>query len=141
MRDAIKTGLNLICKMIVLPFVIVCKLEEKFTSGPSEVVFGTCAHILAMLPGLPGAFLRRGFYSMTLEKCSPHCHIGFGTLISHRNTTLEDHVYIGSYALIGSAHIGEHALIGSRASILSGTEVRVRGENGMWTKFSSDRLV
>jgi len=78
---------------------------------------------------------------MTLEKCSPHCHIGFGTLISHRNTTLEDHVYIGSYALIGSAHIGEHALIGSRASILSGTGLHVRGEDGMWTKFSSDRLV
>jgi virginiamycin A acetyltransferase len=94
---------------------------------------------MAILPGLPGAFLRRAYYSLTLQLCSNHCHIGFGTLISHRAAIIEDHVYIGSYALIGSAHIGAHSLIGSRTSILSGKPLHVL-EEGMWTPYSADRL-
>jgi acetyltransferase-like isoleucine patch superfamily enzyme len=93
-----------------------------------------------MLPGLPGAFLRRAFYSLTLDKCSLHCHIGFGTIFSHRSATIEEHVYIGSYSIIGSAHIGEHCLIGSRVSTLSGKALHVLGDDGMWTPYSAELL-
>ena len=95
---------------------------------------------MAILPGMPGAFLRRAFYHLTLEKCSLHCHIGFGSIISHRCTTIEKHAYIGSYALIGNAHLGEHCLIGSRVSILSGEALHVLDNHGMWTPYSSELL-
>ena len=105
------------------------------------MVFHICTHILAILPGLPGAFLRRAFYSLTLDKCSQHCHIGFGSIFSHRFTTVEKYVYIGSYSIIGSAHLGEHCLIGIwRVSILSGKALHVLDEDGMWTPYSAERL-
>lgn len=140
MKPLIKAILNLLSKVLVLPLVIICKLEEILLSRDSEIVFHFCTQTVALLPGLPGAFLRRGFYSLVLDECSPDSHIGFGTLFSHRSNTIKAHVYIGNYALIGSCHIGEHSLIGSRASILSGTALHELGEDGKWTPYSADRL-
>jgi len=132
--------LNLVCQILVLPLVILSRLEELVFSRDTELLFHTCSHIVALLPGLPGAFLRRAFYSLTLNECSLHCHIGFGTIFSHRSTVVEKHVYIGSYSIIGSTHLGEHSLIGSRVSILSGKELHVLGDDGMWTPYSAERL-
>jgi len=140
MRNFIKYLLNLISLILVLPLIILCKLEEIIFAKNIELLFHTCTHLLAIFPGLPGAFLRRAFYSQTLDKCSWHSHIGFGSIFSHRSTTVEEHVYIGSYAIIGSAHLGEHCLIGSRVSILSGKELHVLGDDGMWTPYSAERL-
>ena len=140
MKQAIKYLLHLLSQILTLPLSIPCKLEEIIFSKDAEVIFQMCTHFLAILPGLPGAFLRRGFYSLTLDKCSLHCHIGFGTIFSHRSNTVEKHVYIGNYALIGSAHLGEHCLIGSRVSIISGKELHTLGEDGMWTPYSAERL-
>jgi acetyltransferase-like isoleucine patch superfamily enzyme len=140
MKQAIKLLLNLLSQLLILPLVVPCKLEEIIFSKNTEVIFQICTHIIALLPGLPGAFLRRGFYSLTLDECSSHCHIGFGSIFSHRSTTVEKHVYIGSYSIIGSAHLGEHCLIGSRVSILSGKALHVLGDDGMWTPYSAERL-
>lgn len=140
MKDAIKFSLNLISQFLVLPFAIICKLEEVLLPGHAETVFNSCTHVMAVLPGLPGSFLRRAFYTLTLESCSPHCHIGFGTIFSHRGAKVGRHVYIGNYALIGTADIGENSLIGSRASILNGEALHERDESGKWTPFSADRL-
>ena len=140
MKSILKSALNILCKLLVLPFVVICKLEEIILSRNAETIFHICTHIMALLPGLPGVFLRRAFYSLTLDECSSHCHIGFGSLFSHRFTTVEDYVYIGSYSIIGSAHLGEHCLIGSRVSILSGKELHVLGEDGMWTPYTPERL-
>ena len=140
MKQAIKFILNLVSLILVLPLIILTKLEEKLFSRDTELIFHMCTHIVAILPGLPGAFLRRAFYALTLDACSFHCHIGFGSIFSHRTTTVAKHVYIGSYAIIGSAQLGEHCLIGSRASILSGKELHVMGDDGLWTPYSADRL-
>lgn len=140
MKQAIKYLLNRLSQILALPLVILCKLEELIFSKDAELIFHTCVHFLAILPGLPGAFLRRGFYSLTLDECSLHCHIGFGTIFSHRATRIEQHVYIGNYALIGSSHLGEYCLIGSRASILSGKALHVLGDDGLWTPYSAERL-
>lgn len=140
MKQKIKQLLNLISQILVLPLVLICKLEEIILSRDAETLFNICTQTLALFPGIPGVFLRRGFYSLTLDKCSVDCYIGFGSLFSHRFTTVEKHVYIGSYSIIGSAFLGEHCLIGSRSSILSGKELHVLGEDGMWTPYSSERL-
>jgi len=140
MKTAIKFALNLISQILILPFAIICKLETIILPGHSEVLFNICAHIMAVLPGLPGSFLRRAFYTLTLDSCSSHCHIGFGSIFSHRSATIERHVYIGNYALIGSVNIGEYSLIGSRASILNGEALHERDASGRWTPFSAERL-
>jgi virginiamycin A acetyltransferase len=139
MKNTIKLALNLFGQLLVLPFILLTRAEE-LLSKDGEVIFNTCAQFMAVLPGLPGAFLRRSYYTLTLEKCSPHCHIGFGAVISHRYAIIEPHVYIGNYALIGSAHLGERCLIGSRASIISGKYLHEKNPDGTWSTFSSDRL-
>ncbi len=125
---------------MVFPFAVLCKLEGWLSYRKSEVLFSTFGQIMAILPGQPGAFLRRAFYTLTLDKCSNHCHIGFGSMFSHTKAVVEDHVYIGNYALIGSAYLGKRCLIGSRASILSGKDLHVLDEEGNWTDYSPDRL-
>lgn len=136
----LKTILNILCKILVLPLVIPTRLEQWLISPHTEMVYNTCAQFVALLPGMPGAFLRRAFYSLTLQECSDHCHIGFGTIVSHRTAIIKDHVYIGSYALIGAAQLLEHSLIGSRVSILSGRALHILEEDGTWSAYSPDRL-
>jgi virginiamycin A acetyltransferase len=140
MKQILKEILIFVSQILAFPLALLSILEDKLWKGDAEGVFLTCAQIVAILPGLPGAFLRRAYYSLTLESCSNHCHIGFGTLISHRATIIDEHVYIGNYALIGSAHLASHTLIGSRVSILSGKPLHVLDEEGMWTPYSAQRL-
>lgn len=140
MRYLIKQIINRLSQLIALPFVFTCWLES-LVSKNVEVIFVFWTNIFALLPGLPGVFLRRGFYSMTLQKCSLDSHIGFGSLFSHRNSIIEDNVYIGNYCTIGSAHIGESSLIGSRSSLLSGSNQHVHNdETGTWGAFSTDNI-
>ena len=125
-------------QLFALPFAITCWLESAF-SAKSEIIFTFWAHVFASLPGLPGVFLRRGFYSLVLQKCSTNCHIGFGSFFSHRQSIVEDNVYMGNYCMVGSAHLKQNCLIGSRASLLSGTEQHTRNEKtGSWEAFSKD---
>jgi virginiamycin A acetyltransferase len=140
MRHAVKFILNSLSQLIVLPFVILTRLEQYLLPRNTEVLFNLCTNIVALFPGVPGVFLRRAFYTLSLDKCSSHCHIGFGTIISHRCTIIHKHAYIGNYALIGNAELGEYCLIGSRVSILSGEALHELDEDGMWTPFSSDLL-
>ncbi|MCF7980470.1 MAG: acyltransferase [Pseudomonadales bacterium] len=140
MKKRLKNLLNVLSQWLMLPLTLPCKFEEKLISKDVEIIFNICTQMVAMLPGLPGVFLRRGFYSIALEHCSLESHIGFGTIFSHRATRVADHVYIGSYTLIGSAIIGKHCLIGSRASILSGTALHILDDNGTWTPYSPERL-
>lgn len=139
-RNLVKRTLFLFSQLLMLPLVLASKLEEWLSAGKSESLFGFCTHLVAMLPGMPGAFLRKGFYTLTLEYCSPDCHIGFGSIFSHRYTVVEQHVYIGMYTIIGAAHIGEYSLIGSRASIVSRKSLHSMGEDGRWTPYSADSI-
>ncbi len=136
LRRWIKFILLFTSQLLVLPLTIPCKLEVWCSSGKSESFFSLCTHLVAMLPGMPGAFLRKGFYTHTLDYCSTDCHIGFGSLFSHRHVVVEKHVYIGMYTIIGSAHIGEYTLVGSRVSILSRNSLHTMGSNGRWTPYS-----
>ncbi|MCU7555374.1 acyltransferase [Alteromonas sp. ASW11-19] len=140
-RQMVKKMMIALSQLIVMPLVVPCKLEEWLSEGKAETVFGFSAQLVAMLPGMPGAFLRKAFYSLTLKSCSTDCHIGFGTLFAHRSSVIEQHVYIGTYAIIGSAHIGEYSLIGSRASIISRQTLHTMGSDGRWTSYSSDAVV
>ncbi len=140
MKQVIKCILNKLCQIIVLPIAAPCKLEEIILSKNAETVFHFCTQFIALIPGIPGIFIRRAFYSLTLERCSLHCIIGFGSLFSHRSSTIEEHVYIGNYSMIGSANLGKHCLIGSRVSILSGKALHVLDEDGRWAPFSPERM-
>src|SRR5262245_52029733 len=105
---------------------------EAAVSKDVESIFLFWTHVFALLPGLPGAFLRRAFYSLTLESCSLDCRIEFGAVFTHRNAVVERHVYVGPYAVIGSVRLREYSLIGTRANLLSGSMQHYMGDDGKW---------
>lgn len=140
MRSVIKFLLNRTSQLVALPFAVTCWLEQGLKKE-SEVVFFFWTNVFAILPGLPGVFLRRGFYSLTLQQCGLNCHIGFGSMFCHRKSIVEEYVYIGNYCTIGSAFLGQHCLIGSRVSLLSGNSQHVHDdETGEWGAFSQANI-
>lgn len=76
--------------------------------------------MLSLLPGKTGSFLRTGFYRFTMKNCDPNVVIGFATLFSQRNTSIDKSVYIGPQCNIGSCHVGKNTLLGSGVHIMSG---------------------
>jgi virginiamycin A acetyltransferase len=138
-RSAVKRALNLVSLALVSPCALTCWLEGRL-SGSSQSVFLLWTHLFAMLPGLPGMFLRRAFYRWTLERCDEEAMIGFGALFSRRNTCVDRGAYIGPYAIIGSAWLRENTLIGSRASLLSGGNQHPRLPSGEWGPTDETKL-
>ncbi len=93
-----------------------------------------------MVPGMPGMFLRRAFYHLVLDYCSLNCHIGFGSIFTHRKASVKENVSIGHYVIIGSAIIGQNCEIASHVSITSGKHQHVKNKNGKWTPFDYSKI-
>jgi acetyltransferase-like isoleucine patch superfamily enzyme len=104
--------------VLVAPLSLAAWLEHKGRAGEQVFAFG--AQLLALAPGLPGAYLRLAYYHATLERCAWEAHIGFGSLFVRRAAVLGRHASMGCYCVIGNAEIGERAMIGSRVSVPSG---------------------
>lgn len=133
-HSACKTVLNALALLAALPPALTC-WAELWVWPRSEVVYQFWTHIYAILPGLPGLFLRRAFYFLTLRSCALDCYIGYGVIFTHRLARVEVGAYIGPYALIGWARLGAHCLIGSRASLLSGGMTHRMQGDGKWSPF------
>lgn len=139
MRIFVKTFFNKIFQLIMLPFALTCWIEH-WLCPASEIAFSVWVHLFALLPGWPGVFLRRGFYSLTLEKCDLCVNVGFGSIFTHRAVVVEKNVSIGNYAIVGSAHIGARCEVASRVSIVSGKNQHEKAPDGHWTPFDQNRM-
>jgi acetyltransferase-like isoleucine patch superfamily enzyme len=138
-RRRLKAAVDGICLVIVVPAAAMCAAETKL--GPhAETMFTAWAQAFALVPGVAGVFLRRAFYRLTLEACGSSFSIGFGAMFTHRAATIEQDVYVGPYALIGSCRLGRGALIGSRSSILSGGSLHTLDASGRWAATDLNRL-
>ncbi len=140
MREALKATGRLVALILVLPLAASCWVFR--TIGLSDTnLFRMWGQVLALLPGGPGVYLRRAYYSLMLEACSNDCHIGFGTLISHRRVRIESGVYIGNYGLLGHVILREGCMIGSRVSIVSGKNQHRFDGQGKWLPSNLDDFV
>jgi acetyltransferase-like isoleucine patch superfamily enzyme len=88
---------------------------------------------MALLPGLPGNYLRAAYYSFTLTSVGRDCHIAFGSFFSHSSASLGDRVGIGAYCVLGQVDIGEGTLFASQIQVLSGRKQHRRDEVGHLT--------
>ena len=140
LRQALKVTIDAIAIALMSPLSACCALERRLVPG-SERVFSTCAQTVALLPGLPGMILRRGFYRVALDSCARDCFIGFGVIFTHRKVVVEPHVYIGPYALIAASILRAGCLIGSRVSILSGGALHEFGPDGRWAATNMNKMV
>jgi acetyltransferase-like isoleucine patch superfamily enzyme len=108
-------------------------LELRFTGG--DELFGFFGQAFGVAPGLPGKYLRRAYYYLTLELCSLTCDIGFLSYCNDRRTRIGEGVYVGCGVSLGAVSLGAGSLIGSRASILSGAHQHRFGPDGKLTAF------
>jgi len=138
-RTAVKSLVNAIALVLVFPCALTCWLEARL-APPTEHLFGFWSNVFALLPGLPGMYLRRAFYHLTLDSCSLDCYIGFGAMFTHRRVIVEDHVHVGPYCLVGSAKLRRGSLVGSRASLLSGPALHEMDAQGHWTPADLSKL-
>lgn len=116
-RRSVKRAIDACFLMAMAPFAILCAIEAR---RGGEALFTMLGQGCALVPGLPGVFLRRAFYRLTLEACGESFFIGFGAWVAHRAARIDEDVYIGPFAVLGSCHLGRGARIGTRCSILSG---------------------
>jgi len=114
----LKRLLFVVAAMVVWPLWILSWLERRLGLGEEAFLFG--AQLLALMPGLPGAFLRSAYYVGTLERCHWEVRIGFGSIFVKRAASMARHASMGNYCVIGNADIGEGVMIGSRVSVPSG---------------------
>jgi virginiamycin A acetyltransferase len=98
--------------------------------GRIEPIYRYWAQGCALVPGLPGDYLRIGYYRLTLEKCSMDSRIQFGSFFVHRSASVARGVCIGCYCVLGKTTIGERTQIGSGVHILSGKQQHPRDAAG-----------
>lgn len=98
--------------------------------GRSESIFTMWAQWCALLPGLPGDYMRIAYYHLTLQECSLESRIQFGSFFAHPQARLGRGVYIGSYCILGRTSIGDRTQIASAVQILSGKRQHGRDAEG-----------
>jgi len=88
------------------------------------------AEAMALVPGLPGDYIRVAYYRLTLEKAPANWRISFGSTFAHREVRVEEGVYIGQYCILGRVEIGARSQIASGVQILSGSHQHQRAADG-----------
>ncbi|WP_045220303.1 acyltransferase [Desulfonatronum thioautotrophicum] len=131
LRNLCKRCGNGVSLVLAYPCAVLCWLERRL-HPVGEELFLFWGQFFALVPGLPGVYLRRAFYRLTLSSCSAACYLGYGTYFTHRTAHVESGVYVGSYTLIGCAWLHTGCLIGSRASVLSSGQLHSLDEHGHW---------
>lgn len=130
---------NFTAILVALPFLATL---AAFSFIGARRAFAGHGEFLSLFPGVPGVFVRRAFFRLTLSRCSDTVSIGFGTLLSNRRSAFGNHVYVGPYCSIGEVNIGNDVLIGSHVSIPNGArqhgierlDIPVREQPGEWPR-------
>lgn len=120
-RQAIKATIQAVALLAVLPFALLAGF------GRFSPAFQTFAHLIALVPGLPGDYVRVAYYALTLDRCSLHSRVSFGSFFAQSSARVGKGVYIGAYCVMGACNIGERTQIASHVQVLGGRHQHARG--------------
>ena len=123
LRQLAKRLIQAVCLAVVSPAAAICGF------GRIRIAFEFFAHAMAMVPGVPGNFLRAAFYKFTLTASSIDVDIWFGTFFSRRGVTLASNVSIGSYCVLAEVDIGPRTQIASHVEV-PGRQQHTRNRDG-----------
>ncbi|MCW5964854.1 MAG: acyltransferase [Bryobacterales bacterium] len=98
--------------------------------GRVEALYHVGTQVVSLLPGIPGDYVRTGYYRWTLQSFGADSRIQFGSYFAHAEARVGDSVYIGSYCILGRTEIGDRTQIASGVQVLSGRRQHGRGEDG-----------
>lgn len=140
MKELAKGTARLGCRLLALPTWIAYRIACGFVD-PDKAFHGASQQ-MSLLPGLLGEYVRREFYRMTLEECSPDCCLSFGTILSKRGARIGRRVYVGTGCTLGLVTLEDDVLLASNVDVLSGSgqhrfddpETPVREQGGTYAR-------
>lgn len=112
--------LSFLCCSTFLVFPIICLFYLLSLFSNTDALTASFSQFFSMAPGKLGVYFRAGFFKLILPNFAYDAHIGFGVLLSHRDTLIAKGVYIGPQSNIGKCEIQENCLLGSGVHIMSG---------------------
>lgn len=115
-----KGTLNVLAAILVVPGLVSFAIRARLL-GRDRALQGS-SQIWALVPGLPGQYLRRAFYRRALRGFGDGAVVEFGALLSKADCVIGDHVYIGPHCHLGLVSIGEGALIAAGVHCPSGSQ-------------------
>jgi hypothetical protein len=139
MKKLIKQIVEFTAFLVVLPAYGLYRLGAMLAG--SDKAFPGWSETFSLLPGLTGQYLRRAFYSLTLERCGEKACLSFGAIFSHSTASVGANVYVGSFCSLGAITLEDDVLIASNVSIMNGTQqhgteqidIPIREQPGVFT--------
>jgi virginiamycin A acetyltransferase len=123
-RQILKYGLTGLALVLTGPLALLTGF------GRIGFFYDLFAQAVALVPGLPGDYLRTAFYYLTLRESSLYSRVSFGTFFAQSNSSMGRGVYVGAYCVLGSCRIGDRTQIASQVQILSGGHQHGRDSQG-----------
>jgi acetyltransferase-like isoleucine patch superfamily enzyme len=118
LKAAAKRLLDGLCTLLVLPLFVQTRLLALVLTRDQS--FQLASQALSLAPGVPGNYLRKAFYRLTLPRCAGDVCLEFGTVLHQPTVELGRRVYVGPNCSIGECVIEDDVLIGSNVDIISG---------------------
>lgn len=119
MREIFKRLAHIVATIVVAPSVASWWLRSRLM-GPDRALEGS-TQAWALVPGLPGQYLRRAFLSRALAECASTATIEFGTIFSSASASIGDRAYVGPRCHLGWAVIERDALLAAGVHVPSGS--------------------
>ncbi|MEO8681337.1 MAG: acyltransferase [Vicinamibacterales bacterium] len=117
-REAVKTLARAVAHLAVVPFWASFALRARLFDPDRALMSST--QTLALVPGLPGQYLRRAFLQHAIAGCHHTVVVEWGTTLSRVGARLERHAYIGPSCHLGLVHIEQDVLIAAGVHVPSG---------------------
>lgn len=118
MRSAAKALARAIALVATAP-ALLSFVVRRAIMGADRALEGS-TQALALVPGLPGEYMRRAFLSYAISHCAPSATIQFGTIFSQAGARLDANVYVGPRCHLGLVHLERDVLLAAGVHIPSG---------------------
>lgn len=116
--NAVKGLVRALAAIAVLPLLL--SLAVRALIFGRDRSFQATAEWLALIPGLPGQYVRRAFLAATTDGCGPDTVISAGCLFSTTQVRLDANAYLGPHCNLGWVHVERDVLIAAGVQIPSG---------------------
>ena len=120
MRSGLKTIAHVVSTVLVLPALASFAIRRLIIGADRALEGSTQA--LAILPGIPGCYLRRAFLAQILAHCDRTATVEFGTIFSQVGARLEANVYVGPRCHLGLVHLERDVLLAAGVHVPSGSD-------------------
>jgi virginiamycin A acetyltransferase len=118
MRACVKRALLGVAVLAISPAILSYRIRAGVIGCDRALEGSTQA--LALLPGLPGQYLRRAFLMRVLASCHASATIEFGTIFSKIGARIGENAYVGPHCHLGLVDIERDAMLAGAVHVPSG---------------------